>query len=159
MHNDKYLRVKQVVERTGLSRPTIYNMMAAGTFPTQTSLGERAVAWLESEVIKWMADRKTFDKSGREARPGRPPVKKIKAPSSPAKKNSPPTPAPSDVKAAVSRLAESDDWNDDQPQPTDEEMTAMRLKRMQLSKPRKSASTGAVFKKGPVVNLVPPRKK
>ena len=86
MHNDKYLRIGQVTERTGLSRPTIYNMMAAGSSPTQTSLGARAVAWLESEVIKWMADRKTFDKAGREARPGCPPVKKIKAPSSAEKK-------------------------------------------------------------------------
>ena len=47
---DKYLRIKQVAELTGLSRATIYNMGKAGTFPEKTHLGKRAVAWRESVI-------------------------------------------------------------------------------------------------------------
>lgn len=46
---DKYLRIKQVAELTGLSRATIYNMEKAGTFPEKTHLGKRAVAWRISD--------------------------------------------------------------------------------------------------------------
>lgn len=73
---DKYLRIKQVCDLTGLSRATIYALEKAGKFPTKVALGERAVAWRESEVDAWMEKRKAAVKSGREAKPGRPPVRK-----------------------------------------------------------------------------------
>lgn len=69
MKNDIYLRVKQVKERTGLSRATIYNMMKSGTFPMKTALGARAIGWLESEILLWMASRKEIEKTGLEAKP------------------------------------------------------------------------------------------
>lgn len=69
MKYDMYLRVKQVKERTGLSRATIYSMMKSGTFPMKTALGTRAVGWLESEISIWMAGRKTIEKIGLEAKP------------------------------------------------------------------------------------------
>jgi prophage regulatory protein len=72
MKDDKYLRISQVSERTGLSRPTIYNMVKAGSFPASTALGARAVGWLESELLKWMEGRKLVEKTGREAKPGNP---------------------------------------------------------------------------------------
>lgn len=75
---DKYLRAKQVCEYTGLSRATIYNMEKAGDFPKKIALGERAVAWRESEVKEWMESRKSAQKTGREARPGRPPTSQNK---------------------------------------------------------------------------------
>jgi predicted DNA-binding transcriptional regulator AlpA len=43
------LRRKQVEQRTGLSRSTIYLRIAQGTFPKTVSLGARAVGWLDSE--------------------------------------------------------------------------------------------------------------
>ena len=39
---------------TGLGRSTIYKYIEKGEFPKSISLGERAVAWLESEVHDWM---------------------------------------------------------------------------------------------------------
>ena len=39
---------------TGLGRSTIYNYISNGQFPKTISLGDRAVAWLESEVHEWM---------------------------------------------------------------------------------------------------------
>jgi prophage regulatory protein len=69
--DDMYLRIKQVTAVTGLSRATIYNMMAAGNFPMRTALGDRAVGWLSSEVQRWMAERKLVEKKGIEANPAR----------------------------------------------------------------------------------------
>lgn len=71
MTNDMYLRIKQVTAVTGLSRATIYNMMAAGKFPMQTALGDRAVGWLSSEIQHWMTARKSVEKTGLEANPAR----------------------------------------------------------------------------------------
>ena len=58
---DKYLRIKQVAELTGLSRATIYNMEKAGTFPEKTHLGKRAVAWRESVIATRKAPRQAAD--------------------------------------------------------------------------------------------------
>jgi len=79
MSDDKYLRTRQVLALTGLSRATIYNMMKAGTFPPQTVLGARAVAWRESEINTWMDSRKNQIKTAKEAKPGRPPRLKAQA--------------------------------------------------------------------------------
>lgn len=51
------LRRKQVEERTGLSRSTIYLFIQEGTFPKPISLGARAVGWLENEIQEWLAAR------------------------------------------------------------------------------------------------------
>ncbi len=51
------LRRKQVEQRTGLSRSTIYLRVAQGTFPKAVSLGARAVGWLESEIDEWLNAR------------------------------------------------------------------------------------------------------
>ncbi len=52
------LRLKQVENRTGLKRSTIYNRITLGTFPKQISLGgSRAIGWLESEVNDWIQER------------------------------------------------------------------------------------------------------
>lgn len=44
------LRLPAVKARTGLSRSTIYQRVAEGSFPKPVNLGKRAVGWLESEV-------------------------------------------------------------------------------------------------------------
>ena len=51
------LRRKQVEERTGLSRSTIYLRIQEGTFPRPVNLGARAVGWLENEIEAWLAAR------------------------------------------------------------------------------------------------------
>jgi len=53
----KYLRISKVIERTGLSRSTIYYWIKRGEFPAPVHLGQRTVAWLESEVNLWMEQR------------------------------------------------------------------------------------------------------
>jgi len=49
------LRLPAVKVRTGLSRSTIYQRVAEGNFPPPINLGARAVGWLETEIISWIA--------------------------------------------------------------------------------------------------------
>ncbi|MGY8563311.1 AlpA family transcriptional regulator [Paracidovorax citrulli] len=49
----RLLRLKQVLDRTGLPKSTIYSRISAGTFPKQVPVGA-SVRWLESEVEEWI---------------------------------------------------------------------------------------------------------
>jgi len=51
------IRLPEVMQTVGLSRPTVYRMLKAGTFPQQIKLGTAAVGWLRSEVEHWIATR------------------------------------------------------------------------------------------------------
>ncbi len=53
-HPMRFLKLKEVMEKTALSRSAIYRKMNDGEFPQSVSLGERAIAWGESEVDEWM---------------------------------------------------------------------------------------------------------
>ena len=59
----KMLRMKQVVEYTGLSRSTIYDMMDVkskrhdSTFPRSVQLTQATVCWLESEINDWLESK------------------------------------------------------------------------------------------------------
>lgn len=56
----KMLRMKQLIDYTGLSRSTLYDMMDVKskrydpTFPRAIKLTEATVCWLESEVNAWI---------------------------------------------------------------------------------------------------------
>ena len=50
----KLIRIKEVMERTGLGRSTVYKYMNLGLFPKSVNLTSRAVAWVESEVDAWI---------------------------------------------------------------------------------------------------------
>jgi len=49
------LRLSAVKNRTGLSRSTIYLRISQGTFPSQISLGGRAIGWIENEIEAWLS--------------------------------------------------------------------------------------------------------
>ena len=53
----RLLTRRQVEVLTGLARSTLYRMMRAGTFPNPIRVGQRAVRWLESEILAWIASR------------------------------------------------------------------------------------------------------
>jgi predicted DNA-binding transcriptional regulator AlpA len=52
--SDKLLTKRDLLERVGVSYPTIWKMMCAGTFPRSRAIGGKLV-WLESEVNEWIA--------------------------------------------------------------------------------------------------------
>jgi prophage regulatory protein len=60
-------RLPDVLKRVGYSRSTIYQLIAEGRFPKPISLGERAVAWLESDIDAWIEARIESARSMRQA--------------------------------------------------------------------------------------------
>ena len=55
----KLIRLPIVEERTCLKKSSIYAGGKAGTFPLPVRLSARAVAWRESDIDRWIADRMT----------------------------------------------------------------------------------------------------
>lgn len=51
---DRILRIRTVLERTGLSRSTLYRRIEQGNFPKQIRISERCIGWRESAVEAWM---------------------------------------------------------------------------------------------------------
>ncbi len=51
------LRIPEVKARTGLSRSSIYLLIANNEFPRSVSLGGRAVGWLEADIERWLAQK------------------------------------------------------------------------------------------------------
>jgi len=54
MPTEKLLKIRDVCERTALSRSTVYEKIRKGEFPPPVKLGERAVAWREADVVEWL---------------------------------------------------------------------------------------------------------
>ncbi|KGU41816.1 helix-turn-helix transcriptional regulator [Xanthomonas citri] len=49
----RFLRIPDVMSRTGLSKSTIYAKIRLKEFPAPVSLGSIS-AWVESEISEWM---------------------------------------------------------------------------------------------------------
>ena len=55
--NQRLIRRKEVQAKTGLGASSIYAMMKSGEFPQCLNLSERRVAWTESDIDAWIAER------------------------------------------------------------------------------------------------------
>lgn len=55
----KIIRLKHVMETTGLARSTIYKYIAAGSFPKPVPLGGKSVGWVDEEIQGWVMERVT----------------------------------------------------------------------------------------------------
>lgn len=53
----RFIKLDEVMHCTGLGRSSIYKYMSSGEFPRSISLGDRALAWVESEVHDWMNEK------------------------------------------------------------------------------------------------------
>ena len=51
---DRIIRLNTVLDRTGLSRATLYRKVQAGTFPKQVRIATRCMGWRESVINDWM---------------------------------------------------------------------------------------------------------
>src|SRR2546429_9615376 len=49
----RLLRIRQVMQVTGLSRMTIYRLERTGNFPHRGRLGSNSSAWFEGDVFHW----------------------------------------------------------------------------------------------------------
>jgi prophage regulatory protein len=59
----KILRRPEVEKIVGLSRSTLYAMMAENTFPKPIKLGKRAIGWSDNVIAGWIDERTSGDKS------------------------------------------------------------------------------------------------
>lgn len=50
----EFIRIRDVMAMTGLSRASIYRLSAADQFPKPLKLSERASAWVRHEVETWV---------------------------------------------------------------------------------------------------------
>ncbi len=53
----RLLRLPEVIELAGLSRPSIYRLERDGRFPKRVQISDNAVGWYEREVLAWRARR------------------------------------------------------------------------------------------------------
>lgn len=51
----KILAVNEVLDRTGLSRRTLYQEMSESRFPRPIQLTARRVGWPEQDIENWLA--------------------------------------------------------------------------------------------------------
>lgn len=49
----RFIRLPEVIDRTGLKTTTIYDRMKKGTFPKSIPLGRGIVVWNESDITRW----------------------------------------------------------------------------------------------------------
>lgn len=57
---ERIIRLKTVLDRTGLSRTTLYRKMGEGTFPRQVRISVHGAGWRESAVNRWIADPRSY---------------------------------------------------------------------------------------------------
>lgn len=53
---ERIIRLKTVLNRTGLSRTTLYRKIDEGTFPRQVKISIHGAGWHESAVNRWIAN-------------------------------------------------------------------------------------------------------
>jgi prophage regulatory protein len=52
-HDDRILRLPSVVVCTGLTKSTIYRLIAARRFPSPVRLAGKAVGWRQTDLDRW----------------------------------------------------------------------------------------------------------
>jgi prophage regulatory protein len=53
---DRLLRLPTVLDRTGLSRSTLYRKIQQGSFPSPVRIATRCTGWREAAVQDWIDD-------------------------------------------------------------------------------------------------------
>jgi prophage regulatory protein len=53
----KFLRMPMVIRIAGLGRSTIYRLIAEKKFPGPVRVGDRAVAWRQTDLDRWSEER------------------------------------------------------------------------------------------------------
>lgn len=57
---ERIIRLRTVLNRTGLSRSTLYRKIAEGTVPRQVPISINGAGWHESAVNSWIADPRGY---------------------------------------------------------------------------------------------------
>ena len=62
--SENLIRFPKVQSKTGYSKAWIYRLMSQGKFPASVKIGIRAIAFIESEVDDWVAQRIAASRKG-----------------------------------------------------------------------------------------------
>lgn len=54
---DRYIRIKELAMMLGISKQTIYRLVAQNKFPKQIRLTERTAVWRLSTIEQWISER------------------------------------------------------------------------------------------------------
>ena len=57
MTNNIFLRIHDVMQRTGLARSTVWLWVKQGKLPAPIKLSERVTVWRESDLNDWMNEQ------------------------------------------------------------------------------------------------------
>jgi len=57
MNEERFLRIQQVKEITGLSRSSIYSKIRNNQFPEPVKISERCIAFVSSEISNWISEK------------------------------------------------------------------------------------------------------
>lgn len=57
MHETKAIRFRELQRLIGISRSTVFRWERDGLFPKHFKLGKNSVAWLLSDIEKWLSER------------------------------------------------------------------------------------------------------
>lgn len=58
--SNRILRLKAVLDRTGLSRSTLYRKIGEGTFPKQIQISKRCAGWREAAIEQWLMNPMSY---------------------------------------------------------------------------------------------------
>ncbi|HHV7358576.1 TPA: helix-turn-helix transcriptional regulator [Morganella morganii] len=61
---ENFIRLPEVQRRTGYCRAWLYKLIDAGQFPKQVKIGSRSIAFVESEVDAWVANKIAESRTG-----------------------------------------------------------------------------------------------
>lgn len=61
---ENLIRLPEVMRRTGYGKAWIYRLIEAGQFPKSVKIGTRSIAFVESEVDEWVANKIAESRSG-----------------------------------------------------------------------------------------------
>jgi prophage regulatory protein len=53
----RFLRIHEVAKTVGLSRSRIYDLIRRKEFPAPAPISDRAVAWTDTSIQKWIDER------------------------------------------------------------------------------------------------------
>jgi len=59
MQSNNIIRLPRTIQKTGLSRSTIYALLSRGEFPKQIKLSPRTMGWLEADIDLWIDSLKS----------------------------------------------------------------------------------------------------
>ncbi|WP_049071879.1 helix-turn-helix transcriptional regulator [Klebsiella michiganensis] len=51
---ENFIRLSEVIKRTGISRSSIYRLVNKNKFPAPVKISEKAIAFIEREVNDWI---------------------------------------------------------------------------------------------------------